>query len=251
MKKIFVVFAVLAVLTPCFIASAEDGEWKFNLSTGVTSQYLAKPGMVLYNRPIWENIFVFSLNQYYGGFWTSAGLNDRGIHHKFDFGDEIDLFGGFRYEFKILKIDLRASYFALNNFRNSHDDLWVIDSWLDLKTPLLTPYLYIRYFGEVGSESPERGWFYWVGVKKNLPLSDKISFNLNSSLAFSDGALRRDPGFIYGRIFTVANIKINDKVSLSPFLVIQIPAGGQHGKPTDYTDKREKFMFGVSLNINF
>lgn len=254
MKKFLAVFvtASLGLLFFSVAFAGNENNWKFNLSTGVNSQYLAKPGMVLYNRPIWENNFVISYrDSYYAGSWIPVGLNDRGLKHKKDFGDELQLFAGVKNNWRFLKSDLRFNYFVLNDFRKSRDDLWVFDGWLDFNVPLATPYLYVRYFGEVGRKSPERGWFYWVGLKRNQSLSDKVSLNLNALLAFSDGALSRDPGFIYGRLLTSVDVRISQKVSLSPFLTIQVPAGGQRGRRNDYTDQKEKMAVGVNLNFNF
>lgn len=157
MKKFFVVFPAVFLGLLFFSAAFAENEnnWKFNLSAGITSQYLAKPGMVLYNRPIWENNFViFYRELYYAGSWIPVGLNDRNLKHKKDFGDEFQFFGGIKKNWRFLKSDLRLNYFALNDFRKSHDDLWVFDGWLDFNVPSVTPYVYVRYFGEVGRKSP-------------------------------------------------------------------------------------------------
>lgn len=68
-----------------------------------------------------------------------------------------------------INFDIKMSYFGLNRFRKSDDDLWIFDWQIKNNSNLLNTYFSIRYFGEVGKNSPKKGWFWWLGAEKNLP----------------------------------------------------------------------------------
>lgn len=255
MRKILAVsFAALVCLLPFSVAFAgnEDG-WKFNFNTEVISQWLGEPGgIIIYNRPAIRNQLTFSKGKYYGGVWISIGLNDKGIHHRADFGDEVDLFFGIHQPFEFLEIDLSAKYFALNDLRNSEDDALVIDGQFDFPTQLFTPYLAVRYWGEIGNKSLERGWFFRPGIKKSFLVLKRVGINFDTSLTFSDGPMGKDPGFICGTIKVSSDLKINERVSVSPFVVFQLPSSSQDGGNKDFTgNKSKEVMFGISLNFEF
>lgn len=262
MRKFFVAyFVVLLNLLPYSTAFAENGDWLVEATTGINSDYLARPGMVLYNRPLWENSFVVShtLRDYdvtwYAGVWGVIGLNDRGLSHAKDYGDEFNAFMGLHRDlFGFLGVDVRGSYFALKHHR---DDLWVVDAVLHFKNPYVTPYVSVRYFGEVEGRSPNKGWLSLIGLKKTIPLSNTASLYLNTYIASSDGALGRDPSwFIYGRMQVGAEVKVTERngvaVSLLSSVTIQLPAANQNGHAKDYTGQKEKeISFGVLIKFSF
>lgn len=259
-KVVMTVLVSLVALLPYSTALAENGNWLFEITTGINSQYLARPGMVLYNRPLWENSFAISHALVhditgYAGVWGVIGLNDRGLSHKKDYGDEFNGFVGLRRDlFGFLGVDLRGSYFALKHHR---DDLWVIDGVFHFKNPYITPYVAIRYFGEVEDRSPNKGWLSLVGLKKSIPLSDTANLYLNTFMASSDGVLGRDPSwFVYGRVQVGAEVKVAERngvaISLLPSVTIQLPAANQNGHPKDYTGQKEKEVaFGILIKFSF
>lgn len=254
MKKFFVVsVAMLAGLLPfsAVFAGSENG-WKFNFQTEVVSQWLGDPGgITVYNRPAIRNQFTLSKGKYYGGVWVSTGLNDKGIRHRADFGDEIDFFLGIHQQFRLLEVDLSVKYFALNDFRNLNDDALVLDAQVDFPIQFITPYFATRYWGEIGSKSLEKGWFFKPGAKKTFKVSERIMVDIDTFFTFSDGPIDKDPGFICGVIKVSSDVKITKGITFSPFAVFQFPSSSQHGDPRDFTRKKDKeMMFGISLNFD-
>lgn len=256
MKKLFIWASIIFFSLSSAFTFAEDSDsLKVNLNTGIVSLWLGEPGGIrVYNRPAWRNEVIISKKYnkrvYYVGVWGSFGLNDKGISHKDDFGDEVDFFAGLRQSFKFSEIDLSLKYFLLNDFRKS-DDPWIIDAQFDFPASLLTTYIAIRYWGETGKDSLERGWFFRPGVKRSFPVLKIAAVNLDTSLNFSDGPLGKKPGFICGAIKVSLDLKINDWVSLSPFVVLQIPAASQKGKSEDFTGGKDDVMFGVNIGFSF
>lgn len=100
----------------------------------------------------------------------------------------------------------------------------------------------------MGKNSPEKGWFWWLGAEKNLPFK-KFPINIDIQFAFTDGALNKKSGFVYSRIKTSTDIKFK-KITISPFIIFQIPAGDQNGNKGDYI-KEEEMAGGISFTFDF
>lgn len=250
MKKIKTILFFVLITIPN-ICLAEDNNYKIQWKTSLISQYLSKPGFTLSNhRPITTNqLTIFYNNFFRFGFLGFNGLNNHGIDHKKNFSNEIDAFVGLNKAFSSINFDAEISYFGLNRFRKSSDDIWVFDGQIKNNLSLFHPYFSIRHFGEVGAKSHgKKGWFYWLGAEKNLPFK-KLPINLDIQFAFTDGALNRQSGFIYSRVKTSTKIQFK-KIVISPFVIFQIPAGDQNGDKRDYI-KEEETAAGISFTFNF
>lgn len=254
MVRVFV-FSVIVLLISSNISYADNHDfkslWKFNFMVGLRSEFLGRPGLQVHNRPLVEGLVVATYNdKFYIAGWGSTSWNSKGISHKNNFSREIDLIAGLYQQLGFAKMEFRVSYFALNFLSKSNDDVLALDWAADFTIPHfpVTPYLEIQYSGEVGRKSPERGWFGWPGLKNDFSISKSVTLNIRAYAEFSDGALGKDPGFIYSRLQLTPTIKVGSKLSVSPTVIFQFPASNQDGKPGDYAN-RERVVFGLSFNF--
>ena|SRR3989338_7034433 len=92
-----------------------------------------------------------------------------------DFGDEVDFYGGLQEEIGGIRLDFSGSYFMLNHLGQTDDDQAVFDARVDfVRFPLITPYVASSYFGSVGDNSPQHGWFHWAGLSRNQNLGFRL-----------------------------------------------------------------------------
>ncbi|TSC79054.1 MAG: hypothetical protein G01um101429_561 [Parcubacteria group bacterium Gr01-1014_29] len=250
----FVVLVVLFVST----THVEAKEWRYTLTTGVFSKYLVKPGFTAHNKPILVNDITISYgDNWYFGIWNSTGIFDGEVGK--DFGDETDVYVGWRKKWEQIALDLRFSYFALTEIDEFNNDLWIFDGRIDfIKTPVVTPYVAIRYFGDTGKWSPKPGWFIWPGVYKTFPLHFhalgkrwNTPLTLDAKLAFAlDKPFGSSNGFTYAQIGASFNIPIRENISLIPSLTWHIPNGGipQLGKATV---NKHQLVYGMQMQFRF
>lgn len=232
----------------------DDVNW--TIKNGVMSEYLAKPGITLHDNPVTVNEVTASYGEWYAGMWSSFGMTDARLSG--DFGDEVDFYAGLRGESGILRLDLSGNYFMLNELSHTDDDQVTFDVRLDMpKVKLVQPYFAARYFGGVGESSPEHGWFMWWGATRRQSLPFRLPrrrgnafLDIDAQVAYSDGALRREPGIIYGRFSVGTGIPVSKQTTLRPVYILQVPSGDQTGHRGDYTD-RIRHVVGFSLITKF
>jgi len=221
---------------------------------GVFSKYLGTIGGVFYDNPIAVIDLTISRGPYYVGLWNSTKLGP-GKYGK-TFGDEYDIYAGWSHDFGDLRYEVTAMYFLIADLARLNDDLWVIDQKLSLPKCLgASPYVKVRCFNRVGSNSPEGGLFLWAGLSRTLETDIKLrgrtlTIDLDGTTAYSDGPLGKTPGAVFARLTLGASIPIMATPTLRPSVVIQTPISGHEKVAHPLTTKTE-VVWGLTLNTTF
>ncbi len=233
---------------------AEEQTVAYTFKTGIASEYLGAIGPVFYKQPVAVSEMSVGYGDWYVGVWNSTGLG--GTAYGKTYGDEFDLYAGWAHRFGPVKVDVSSSYYAVASLDTMKDDVWVVESILSVPTfPFVEPYIHVRYFGQVGSESPQTGFFWFAGIRKYVSLCDgfadrPVTLMLQASTAYAAGALKDSTGFVYGRLTSALDIPLSKKWTMSPEVVYQIAAPGQRSDPFGFTDGN-KLVFKLSVRCNF
>jgi hypothetical protein len=220
---------MLLMIVICGSSWAEDEPWVTgSWETTVNSRYLAFPGMPIHDEPTVENQLTLNFNSgLYAILWGLVPFNQTE-----GFKGEVDLYAGYDHLFfdDRLKLGLEFDYFALNDpFEKGKDDQWAIVFKASLpKTPLVTPYLWVKKYGEFSDASPEGGMFYFVGLTRHQPLWFKLpgstenqALDLEARIAWADGAMWTEPGLVFSRFMVSTEIKLTEAWSMAPSFVYQ------------------------------
>lgn len=260
MKHLLV--AVLTIVS--LVATADEAkqvstkQFSGGVETAVSSQYLGKPGVIFHKDPQLETQLTLKWGNdksaWYGGLWTSSALDNRSG----DFDDEIDLWVGYQRFFKQVTLDGRLSYFAFEQFDEPGTDQWVIDLKATLEqVPMVKPHFQLRYFGEVGSKSPESGFFAFAGLSRSQPLgfslpwaTNQQTLDLGTETLWSFGALGRDAGYVGTKLWVSTTIPTSKRSYLTPSITYQLSAGDQDGGPGDYVDGNQ-WVYRLAWGFNF
>lgn len=232
----------------------QDPSW--TLSTAVLSEYLARPGFSLCDKPVSQNDLSFTWKGMYVGAWSSSGL-EKSSQIKYD--QELQIYLGYKKLYGWLTFDANIRYDALKEFTQSKDDLWMADFRIDLtKMPIVQPYVATRYFESVGSnDKPDNGWFVWFGIARAQDLgfgltdAGHLKIIADTSVAYSDGALSRDTGWTYSRFGTKLVVPITKKFSIAPLFIVQFPLDEQGVGRRPYTDGNIKVVGGLMATLKF
>src|SRR3989344_6043089 len=95
-----------------------------------------------------------------------------------------------------------------------------------------------------GTFQKSKPWISFAASKGKSIAQDR------SAGAYSDGALNREPGIIYGRLSVSTDIRINRQVNMRPVYIFQLPSGDQTGRRGDYTDG-PRSVFGLVFSAKF
>ena len=249
------IIVTLCFISACFVCAQDPTRISGFIQTGVANKYIGRPGILFYDGEVWTNEARIKLGSYYSGFWSSTAIAHDPLLG--DFGDELQLYVGVEKTFTHVKLDLRATYMLLSKFNQSDDDRFLFDSRADfISVPFITPYVGARYFGSVTEDIPEGGWFVWAGLKRTQPLfssfvkEKKVSLTGDIHVAYSDGALHREAGIIYGRGSLSLDIPLTQNLTLTGNVLRQIPSGDQTGMPGDYI-RKEETVWSVNLKLAF
>jgi|GEM_PF-3537559 len=246
---------IISVFLALLFMSSEAQAERFSgsFSSGVDSEYLVKPGFIVYNKPMWWNNLRLEYDGWYVNLWGSLGIDsERGT-----FGDEGDITIGKKFTAAGCNIDISGSYFALADIGEYSNDLYIFDAHANFpeKIPWITPWVAARYFGSVGENSPRAGWFGWVGFERlqplgfQLPLQDQeFAVNFDAWAAFSmGGAFGGDAGPVYTRLKASTKIIINEDNFITPWIMWHAPIQGVG----NYLDGEHHFIYGISFTHSF
>ena len=149
-------------------------------------------------------------------------------------------------------------YDDLKALSHSKDDLWFADIRLDLvKFKAIQPDVFARHFEPMPGNTLGAGWFVWFGAKRNQDLgfgltkAGHIQAIFDASIAYSDGALSREAGLVYGRGAIQLKVPLAKTIDLCPQAFIQIPLDERGAGCVPYTDGKIKGVFGFSLTKRF
>lgn len=236
---------------------AEEDKWSILIQTCYATKYVGKPGILFYDGPVWVNEFKIKHNptSLYGGVWDSLSFADDPSLG--DYGDEINCYFGYEKSFEYVRFDIRANYIALSQLNQAYDDRFAIDLRAEaLSLKYIIPYFSTRYFGRFTDDISEGGWFVWMGIKGSLPLfkvanhEKKMTLLGDIQVAYSDGALARDVGIIYGRATLSLDIPVRDHISVVPSVTYQLPSGDQTGGTEDYAKKPET-IWSIAVKLTY
>lgn len=256
--RYFIGMWLIILSTSVSAEESSDKQLGGGLETAIANQYLGKPGIVIHEDPQLETQLTLKWSNdksaWYGGLWTSSALDNRSG----DFDDEIDLWVGYQRYFKQVTLDGRLSYFAFEQFDEPETDQWVIDLKLTLEqVPVVKPHFQLRYFGEVGSKSPESGFFAFAGLSRSQSLGfslpwteDKQALDLGAETLWSFGALGRDAGYVGTKLWASTTIPTSKHSYLTPSILYQLSAGDQDGSASDYVDGNQ-WVFRLAWGLNF
>lgn len=258
MKQVMCLIIILASGVAVSEEADTDKELSGSWQLSWANMYLGKPGVRVDENPRLETELSLRYGSdssaWYGGVWLSKALQPESE----GFGDEVDVYLGYEHRLEQVAISAQASYYTFEDFSEADNDQWALDLKLKmLKVPVLQPYVQLRYFGEVGSNSPEDGFFLFAGVSRHqrlgftLPWAQKeqaINFSLDS--AYSLGALGKPAGYVYTRLSANTDIELFNRTFLKPAVTWQLSAGDQNGGLRDYATDDE-LEFRVSFRIEF
>ena len=238
------------------VAVAEDSKPAFTIKTGVASKYINKMGMNLYDGPVFTSEVIVSYRDFYADVWVSRGLGDERRLGRA--GNEVDFGLGWAHQYDWCKVDFRISYFVIGKPSQSYDDRWVVDGCIDFnKVPIVQPYVAVRYIDRLTRKISEGGWFWWVGARRIQPLGFALGKDLpqvkligDTSIMFSDGALGRTEGFVYGRLCGSLEIPVTKNVSLVPTVMYQMPSSMERRTVKCYNN-HEELVFSGLLQCTF
>lgn len=246
--------ALLATLMSITVGHTAENSAVYLWHTDFRSKYLGKTGQVFYDNPIMVNDVSVSYGDFYAGLWVSTALG--GESYGSTFGDEFDLYAGWGHTYGWVRFQLSAAYFAIKDLDRLKDDIWIVEPEVSFpEFPLIQPYVAVRSFGQVSSESPEDGWFVWPGVRRTQPLgfrvgTDEAKLNLDFVTAYSDGAFGKDPGWVFARLSASFPIQISRQLAFTPNVVYQIPFSSQEKHRFPYTT-RDEAVANVSFRWMF
>lgn len=258
--SVIVVLAVVFTIVPSASVSAEeamDKKFSGNWETAFTNMYLGIVGIAVKEEPQLQSQLTLKYGDdrsaWYGSFWMTNSLRDRE-----GFTDEIDVGVGYQRYFEHVTVDGRVSYFAFNDLEEPETDQFVIDFKVALeKVPVVKPYFQFRYFGEIGSQSPDGGFFAFAGLSRSqslgfsLPWAEsKQSLNLGVESLWSFGALGRDAGYVGTKLSASTPIPLTKRSYLTPSVTYLLSAGGQDGGTGDFVDGN-KLVYGLAWGIDF
>ena len=248
-KQLF--FVILSLLCGD-IASAEETSW--SLASSVYSKYIGKIGAIFSGDPILVNELDWSRGDLFAGVWNSTGL-DR-YPYGSTYADELDLWFGYGHTFDWIHVQTDVAYYTVKDLTRMNDDLWVVEGEVSLsKIPFVQPYVSFCQFEKVDRNSFPGGMFYWAGIRRTQPLGfsvgkTKQTLNLDLMTAYSNGALGKNPGFVFERLTVNLPIVLSGRMTLTPSVVLQSPIGGQDHHQVAYTTKDE-VVWGVSAGYKF
>ncbi len=197
---------------------SEDIKW--SATSSIWSQYLARPGLILYDGPTMQNDISGSWKGIYAGLWSSTGLGESD-----NLRQEYQAYFGHRTTLSIITIDWNLRYDAFNDMSSTDDDLWMFDARLDFsKVPHVQPYIATRHFHGVDGIESINGWFYWIGARHSHSLGFVgAKVVLDVSVAYCDGALNRDSGWVYQRSVLQFAFPLTKQLVLTPQVTVQAP----------------------------
>lgn len=232
--------ALLVVLSFQSSQAQEDTLLSGSFTTQFNTAYIGKIGEVFHRGPTTVNYLDINIgSDWTAEIWTSTNLG--GEPYNTTYGDELDLFLTWHRSFNDIRVSLTGAYFFLVDLGRLDNDLWIGEAEVSCtKWAYFQPYLCTRYFGQVSEKSAERGWFGWAGIRGTYPTGiHQVKLTLDLSAAYSDGALGRTPGLVYGRAVVGLPIKVSKRVTLTPSILLQSPIGDQREQPLRYTDRKE------------
>lgn len=239
-------FAILLTSLLCLAQEtlqAAESPLTWSWEAQFRSEYLGKIGAVFYDKPIMVNDVGVSYEDLFAGLWVSSALG--GERYGSTFGDEFDIYAGWGHTYDWVRFQLTTAYFAINDLGNLKNDVWIVELEMSLpNVPLVQPYAAVRCFNQVSSQSPEGGWFLWLGMRRTQPLGFNIAkepavINLNLMTAYSDGAFKANPGWVFARLEAGLPIKAGKNLTITPKILWQTPIGGQEKHTSPYTTKDE------------
>ena len=228
------------MLSACMAAELH-AVWSWE--TQVRSEYIGRIGVVFYDKPLLVNDITLSYGDFNVGVWNSTGLG--GQKYGSTFADETDLYVGWGHTYDWIRFQVVGAYFFIKDLDNLKNDLWIVEPEISLpKVPFVQPYLSIRSFNQVTSESPGSGWFTWVGLRRTQPLGFRIgqqdmSLKFDLMAAYSDGALGKDPGPVFGRLTVGMPVGITKHLTAMPSILWQTPIDNQEKHRRPYTTQDE------------
>ena len=237
----------------CYSLLATEPNW--TLTTGIFSEYLARPGFDLYDKPVSQNEITASWHGLYGGIWSSSALE---YSSTIKYGQEFQTYIGLKKPIGWITLDGNIRYDALKELSSDKDDLWMVDMRMDItKMSFIQPYIATRYFHPVSSEKPTSGWFVWFGARRiqdigfGFPHCNRITLIVDGSVTHSDGVLSRDPGWVYSRFCLQMNIPVSKHLTISPQFTTQIPLDDQNKGHHPYTDGTDHFVGSITATLRF
>jgi hypothetical protein len=232
-----------------------EDEFSGSITSSFLSEYLAKPGFSLYDKAVSQNEIVGAYHGLYLGLWSSTGLVKS---QTTPYNQEFQTYLGIKRQVGWISLDGNIRYDFLKDLSLIKDDLWMADMRLDLnRMPVIQPYIATRYFQSIGLKNLSSGWFVWFGARHSQDLgfgftrAGHAQFITDASVAHSDGALSREPGWIYSRILTRISVPLTRNLSIAPELTTQIPLDEQGKRYHPYTDGKVDLVGGVSMTLKF
>lgn len=253
------VVIILFLKIPEIKANQNSEKIKLLYKISLQSKFLTMPA-VLYNEPVNIHDLIITLGDFYFEPIVIIGVGDSRINEEDDFGDEIDFIIGYKNRFnKLIYYDLNAAYYFINNFKRTNDDIIVLNAKMEFLLEELTRlpfkfYIAMQNQRKAGRKSPEGGIFYWFGFfasKDFKRFGKELNLGFDTYLFSSDGALnKKAEKFIYNRTTIFLDIPLTEKLSLTPYFILQLTNGSQTGEPEDYFRKNE-VIWGISFDFNF
>lgn len=244
---------VLSSAIPCFAAGAnskvcEKEPVRWSASTSSMTGYPGLEGAMFWTHPVEQSTLTVSGScGLYAGVWNSKSLTPSSAEQ--NFGNEVDLFGGWAASAKGLSLNLSATYLDVSPLRHvPRGDVFQFGERISKKYPIgkgsVSPYLWFREAIPVRGSTPVGGWFLHMGSDFSIPIGKKFVNGTSVEVVRDSGAFGYNPAFI-GRLTETPSWKLNKHTSLQFPVVVQTMLS--HAGDS----RRTNITPGISLAVSF
>ncbi len=159
--------------------------------------------------------------------------HEGGTEYYFAVGKTFNLWKGGPKNQPLVKIEAMLLYDAISRIKELDDD--VIEQFvrIDLpRVPVVQPYVEGYHWTKTGDDSPQVGFFGRAGLHRQQPLGVKLfgsplELSMDVSAGYCWGTFGTSRGLAYYRGVLGTEIRLNKRLSVTPFVVGQLPGGGQ------------------------
>jgi len=224
-KLAFIVFSALTLLATLKVAADDAPSWSYLITSNFRSEYVDEYGIVNTIHPVVQTeITITTPCGLYFDLWHSHNLTRPGDFN-YNLGDEVD--GSIGYSASLWKekpysldIDLGVTYEDYVGLGSGKGDIILpyleLSHEFDLGKLTLAPYVRVEYaLPATGNSNGDlSGSFAFVGVKADVELSSKWSFEEKLQLEADDGAFGYKPGGTLVDLTSTLTYKVDDHVSV-------------------------------------
>ena len=218
---------------------------KAQASTTTWPSYVGGDGGVFHPEPVQQTSTTISLPKgFYVGVWNSIALGGRELAP--NFGDEIDLSGGWNGQLGGFSINTDATHIGVTPLRRYRGDVLQLSTMLshDLKIhgKTITPFFWVRRSTPVVGSTPVGGLFLHEGIRTSWQVG-RWGGGLSAELMHDSGAFGYSPNY-----FLKANASIG--TNINNHWRVEIPVRLYHPLSNNGDGRKTELQAGFTLSIH-